>query len=129
VGADVFTDKVIVMGGDADDAPGQEDDLFEIQWTESGGAFTFTGPWEVVVTYTRVDDHDGSPGDTAGVPAGESSGTATAARADGTSTVPVRYVRGRGDVSVSPEEQSPVSDLAAQVRERLGLSPDADDAR
>jgi hypothetical protein len=126
---DVFTDKVIVMGGDADDAPGQEDDLFEIQWTESGGVFTFTGPWEVVVTYTRVDDHDGSPGDTPGTPPGESSGTATAARADGTSTVPVRYVRGRGDdTSVSPEEQSPVSDLAAQVRERLGLPPDADDA-
>lgn len=124
---DVWTDKVIVMGGDADDAAGYGDDLFEIQWREDGGVFTFTGPWEVVVTYTRVDDHDGSPGDT---PAGSSSntGNATAARAPGTSTVPVRYVRGRGDVTAStPEEQSPVSDLAAQVRERLGLEPNATD--
>jgi hypothetical protein len=42
--------------------------------------------------------------------------------------VPVRYVRGRGDVTPSlPEEHPPVSDLATQVRERLGLPPDATD--
>lgn len=147
---EIWTDKVIVMGGDADDQPGYGDDLFEIDWTEADGVFTFTGPWEVRVQYQRINDQDGDPWDKPGPgvvtvpPDDDNAVTASAGRPGGESgvrlavrpvrdaalksIVPLRYGRGRGDVSASnPEEQSPVSDLAALVRERLGLDPSADD--
>lgn len=132
---EVWTDKVIVVGGDLDDPPDTYgDDLFEIDWTESAGVFTFTGPWEVRVQYQRINDQDGDPWDKPGpgvvtVPPEDELSASGERAAPAQPISPLRYVRGRGDVSTSiPEEPRHVSDIAAQVRERLGLPPDADDA-
>src|SRR4051812_45213416 len=101
---EVYTDKVI-LGSDS----GPAGRLWELEWTEAAGGLAFTGPYPVKIEYTRLGD------------------TVAAAAAHMT-TVPVRYVRGRGDVSAStPEEKPPVSDLAALVREQLGLASDADE--
>jgi hypothetical protein len=103
---EVYTDRVILS---SDEAPHGR--LWELGWTESGGdgAFTFDGPYPVKIEYARLAASGG-------------------ARVVHSTTLPLRYVRGRGDVSAStPEEHPPVSDLARQVRERLGLPPDATD--
>jgi hypothetical protein len=102
---EVLTDRVILS---SDEAPRGQ--LWELGWTEGGdGTFTFDGPHPVKIEYTRLAASGGQ-------------------RVVHEAIVPLRYVRGRGDVSAStPEEHPPVSDLARQVRERLGLPPDATD--
>jgi hypothetical protein len=102
---EVYTDRVILS---SDEAPHGR--LWELGWTESGdGAFSFDGPHPVKIEYTRLAASAG-------------------ARVVHSTIVPLRYVRGRGDVSAStPEEHPPVSEFARLVRERLGLPPDATD--
>lgn len=100
---EVHTDHVIL-----DDDAGR---LYRMDWKEADGTFTFGSLTPVVVTYTPV-------------------AASVAARAAHRAHLPLRYERGRVDVIAStPEETPPVSpETAAQVRERLGLAADADDA-
>lgn len=101
---EVWTDSLIV-----DDEDGR---LWRVSWTEADGTFTFDTPQKVRRTYVPVAD------------------TMVAAAAHRMS-VPLRYFRGRGDVSAStPEETPAVADTAtlAQLREKLGLGEETDEA-
>lgn len=101
---EVWTESLIV-----DDDEGH---LWRVPWTESDGAFTFGAPQKVTRTYVPVAD-------------------TIAARAAHSAHRPLRYFRGRGDVSAStPEETPAVSEnpaIAQALRDRLGLGADVDD--
>jgi hypothetical protein len=101
---EVWTDALIV-----DDDEGH---LWRVTWTESNGAFAFGSPQKVTRTYVPVAD------------------TITAGAAWGMHR-PVRYFRGRGDVSASTPEETPAvssqTEIAQALRERLGLGADVDD--
>lgn len=98
---EVYTDHLIL-----DDDAGR---LYRLDWSEAGGSFTFGALQPVVIRYEPVAD-------------------TVAARAAHKVHLPLLYARGRGDVIAStPKEHQPMTEIAAQVRERLGLAEDVDD--
>ncbi len=103
---EVWTDFLIT-----DDYEGR---FYRVPWSEADGTFTFGAAQRVTRTYTPIAD------------------TITA-RAAHTAHRPLRYFRGRDDVSASsPKETAPVADpiqtpQAPSLRERLGLAADASD--
>jgi hypothetical protein len=101
---EIWTDTLIVR----DD----EDDLWRVPWTESNGTFTFGDPQEVMVTYTPVAD-------------------TVEARAARKMHQPLFRAlpsrRGRDpQITTDPQEQ-PVAIEPSALRDRLGLSAEADD--
>ncbi len=101
---EVWTDALIV-----DDDEGH---LWRVTWSETDGAFAFGAPQRVTRTYVPLAD-------------------TIAARAVHAAHRPVRYFRGRADVSASkPEETPAVSEnpaIAQALRDRLGLGADVTD--
>ena len=105
---EVWTDAVIACDW-------EEGRYWRVTWTETGGTFTFGTPQRVTRTYVPVAD-------------------TMAARATADMHRPLRWFRGRDDVSASSlKEQTPVADptpapqTPSGLRERLGLAADATD--
>jgi len=105
---EVWTDAVIATDW-------EEGRYWRVTWTETGGVFTFGAPQRVTRTYVPVAD-------------------TMAARATADMHRPLRWFRGRDDVSASSlKEQTPVADptpapqTPSGLRERLGLAADATD--
>jgi hypothetical protein len=97
---EIYTDFVIVSDYDGR--------LWQINWTETGGEFTFTDVTRVETTYTPLSD------------------TIAATAAD-TRGRPLHYVRGWDASAVTASQGDQLPSTAQTLREALGLAEDATD--